>query len=327
MGLVYRYVVKEGTLVRQSRTPPPLREGQVRVRVRAVGVNRADLLQVKGLYPPPPGYDDVPGLEFSGVVTAVKGPLSWSVGDRVMGLVAAGAYASDVVVDARHLWPIPPPLTDEEAAAVPEALATAYLNLVWQGKMRPGEWVLVHSAAGGVGTTAVQLVRLLGAYALAMVGSKEKARVVRRLGAAVALDRSEEKQKLQARLRSAAPEGVNLVLDTVGAGWEAFHVEALARQGRWLLIGLLGRTTERTLVPWDAFLRKEIMLKATLLRNKSDAFKAALMQAIADAALPAYREGLMRPVVDAVLPVDRWADAFEKIKRGDVIGKIVLRLG
>ena len=325
MAQPFRYVVQSGRLVGQAWTPPPLRPGQVLVEVHGIGVNRADLLQVKGLYPPPAGYDDVPGLEFSGRVVDAARTNRWRTGDRVMGLVAAGAYASHVVVDERHLWAVPSLLRDTEAAAVPEALATAYLNLVWRGKLRPSEWVLVHSAAGGIGSTAVQLIRLLGGRSVGMVGSDHKAQVVQKLGAHHVFNRKEDRRQLQKRLGTLVPNGMSLILDTVGPGWEAFHAAVSAPGGQWLLIGLLGRLSESETFPWSRFLQKELVMKASRLRNKPPEFKASLMAEIADTVLPAYSEGWMRPVVDSVLPLDQWTTAFEKLKKGDVIGKIVLQ--
>ncbi len=321
----FRYVVEEGGLVRRPWRVPSPKQGEVVVKVAGAGLNRADILQVMGRYPPPPGWPNVPGLEMGGEVVAVGAEVRrWRPGDRVMGLIAAGAFASHVVIDARHLWPVPGILSSRHAAAIPEALCTAYLNIVGRGAFRPSHRVLIHSAAGGVGSTAVQLVHFLGGRAIGMVGSHEKVGFVKRLGAEMVLDRRLPLPQLEETLRLHFPEGVDIVLDTVGAGWEAFHVDVLRRGGRWLIIGLLNRPSHAGAFPWAQFLQKELILRGTLLRNKSADFKAHLMRTIEEVVLPAYAEGRLRPIIDRIVPMDHWAEAFEWMRRGEVKGKVVL---
>ncbi len=321
----FRYEVVEGELVRTPWTVPYPKPDEVVVAVEGAGVNRADLLQLKGRYPPPAGYANVPGLEVAGTVVAVGSKAHpWRVGDAVMGLLAAGGYASHAIINVRHVWRVPTMISTVKAASIPEALCTSYVNLVWHGKFRPEQIVLIHSAAGGIGSTAVQLVRFLGGYGVALVGSPQKATFVQHLGATLVLNRHLSVSQLESAIRRDFPQGVDLILDTIGAGWETFHVRILRHGGRWINIGLLGGTTHTSPFPWAAFLTKELTLGATLLRNKHPQFKARLMEEIESIILPGYVEGRLQPVVAHILPMEQWPQAFQWIRKGNVMGKIVL---
>lgn len=297
----------------------PLRDpgaGEIRVRIRAAGVNRADVLQRLGRYPAPPGtVEDVPGLEYAGEVERVgEGVRRWKEGDRVMGIVAGGAMATHVLVHEREAMPVPAGLSLEQAAAIPEAFLTAW-DALRQAAFRLGERVLIHAAASGVGSAAVQLVDVGGGVAVGTSRSREKLDRCRALGAREAVEVTDA--RFADRI---AP--VHVVLDTVGGSYARENVKALAPRGRWILIGLLGGATCE--LPLGAILEKRIHLIGTVLRPRPLEEKAALARAFAREVVPLFETGRLRPVVDAVLPLERVREAHERIERNETFGKIVL---
>lgn len=213
---------------------PACDAGQVRIRVAAAGLNRADLLQMKGLYPPPPGASPYMGLECAGVVEEVGAGADWRVGDRVCALLASGAMAEEVVVDARHVLPVPEGLSLHEAAALPEVYATAWLNIFQLGAVKAGEKVLVHAGASGVGSAAIQLCKAFGSPVWVSVGSQDRLAYCEALGATGGVVRNENLDALE----GFGP--FDVILDPVGASYGELNLKLLARDGRWVIIGLMG---------------------------------------------------------------------------------------
>jgi putative PIG3 family NAD(P)H quinone oxidoreductase len=314
----------EGPALRLAEVPDPVAgPGEVVLRVRATALNRADLLQVRGLYPPPPGESPVPGLEAAGEVAALgEGVRGWRPGDRAMALLAGGAHAQTVAVPVGQLMPVPPNLSFVEAAAVPEVGLTAWTNLVHEGRLAAGETVLITAAASGVGSFAVQLARELGARVLVAGRSIERLQPLVTFGAAACLPLGEG---LPAALRAVNDgRGADLVLDLVGGEGLGHHLDALHDGGRLVLVGLLGGG--RATLDLSRLMRRRLRLLGSVLRPRSRAEKAALVAAFADFGLPRLADGRLRPVVDRVLPFSRIADAYQKLEAGGVLGKIVLEL-
>ena len=310
--------------LRLEEVPDPVpRHGEVLLAVRATALNRADLQQVRGLYPPPPGESVIPGLEASGVVEALgEGVEGWRVGDRAMALLAGGGHAEKVAAPVGQLLPIPEPLSFVDAAAIPEVGLTAWTNLVHEGQLQSGETVLITAAASGVGSFAVQLARELGARVLVAGRSPERLASLLDLGAAAAFSLGDD---LTARVREATGgEGAHLVVDLVGGEAIVQHLDCLRERGRLVLVGLLGGG--KATLPLFALMRRRLRLIGSVLRARSRAEKAALVAAFGDFALPRLADGRLRPIVDRVLPFAQIADAYEQLERGGVLGKIVLEM-
>jgi putative PIG3 family NAD(P)H quinone oxidoreductase len=298
--------------------------GEVLVEVAAAGLNHADLLQLQGHYPPPPGESAVPGLEAAGRITALGEQVAgtWREGDRVMALLGGGGLATRAAIPAGQLMAVPGNLSWSEAAALPEAGLTAWTNLVAEGGLREGETVLVTGATGGMGTMFVQLAQALGARVIAAGRSLERLETLRDLGASdlVRLDAD-----LPARVRElTGGRGVDLVADLVGGPDLGRRVAALAPRGRLILLGLLaGDRAELDLGP---ILSRRLRLVGSVLRSRPRAEKAELVAGFAAFALPRLAEGRLRPVVDRVLPFERAGEAFAALRRGGAAGKIVLEM-
>jgi putative PIG3 family NAD(P)H quinone oxidoreductase len=297
--------------------------GEVLVEVAAAGLNRADLLQRRGLYGAPPGVPaDVLGLEFAGIVAALgPGVDGWRVGDRVMGIVGGGAMARLVRTRADALLAVPPALSLVEAAAVPEAFLTAHDALFTQGLLDAGQVVLVHAAASGVGTAALQLARRRGARALATTRTPAKAERLRGELGAITLDPAAP-SAWRATLDAHGLPGVDVVLDPLGASTFAPTL-ALARPGaRWILIGVMGGA--RVEVPLGEVLTRRLVLRGTTLRSRADAERAAVTAAFARDCGDALAQGALRPIVDATWPMRAVADAHARMEANESFGKLVL---
>src|SRR4051812_27096798 len=306
---------------------PEARGEQVRVRVRACGLNRADLMQARGNYPAPPGVPaDIPGLEFAGEVDAlgpdVIGPLK--VGDRVFGIVGGGGQAELVVSHERMVVPIPAGLDFEQAAAVPEVFLTAHDALETQGDVRPGERVLIHAVGSGVGSAAVQLARAMGCTVLGTSRTPEKLERARGLGLDVGIDSTRE-DVAEAVRRQTGGAGVGLVIDFVGAPALASNLDALATRGRLVLVGLLGGGTAS--IELTTLLRKRITVVGTTLRARPLEEKIAVTRRFADRVVPWLERGLVRPVVDRVFAFDEARAAQARVESNLGFGKVILRLG
>lgn len=299
--------------------------GQVLIEVAAAGLNRADLLQMKGLHPPPPGAPTWPGLEVSGTVLAA-GPEADPnlVGARVMALLDGGGYASHALAYAGDLLPAPENLPLTHAGALPEALATMYTNLVDSAGLDPldntGRTVLVHGGSGGVGTTAIQWLRATGAVVFATAGGRERAEKCSELGAYGIDYREEDFVEI---VRAATGErGVDVILDVVGAAYLQRNLEALATWGHLAIIGMQkGTRSEINLAP---VLFNRLSISGTVLRNRTREEKAAIMSAVAEHVLPHVASGTVAPIMHAQVPLDQAARAQEMMAGGEVFGKVVL---
>ncbi len=297
---------------------------EVRIKIRATAVNRADLLQRRGRYPPPEGSTDILGLECAGVIDQAGSDVrNWRTGDRVMVLLAGGGYAEEVNVHANLLMPIPSHLSFEEAAAIPEAFMTAFLNLFVLGQLRPTERCLIHSGGSGVGTAAIQLAKVRGSGVIITAGSDEKLRRCTELGADAGLNY--HKSTFSKELMSLGNEHpIDVILDTVGARFTAENIGLLANGGRLLLIGLLGGSKSE--VDLGAVLTKNLTIMGSTLRNKSLEEKMDLTMRFKLEILPLFETKKIRPVVDRILPVTDADKAHAIMYENRNFGKIVLRI-
>ena len=295
---------------------PALDAGQVRIRVAAAGLNRADLLQMKGLYPPPPGASPYMGLECAGVIEEVGPGADWRKGDRVCALLASGAMAEEVVVDARHVLPVPEGLSLQEAAALPEVYATAWLNIFQLGAVKAGEKVLVHAGASGVGSAAIQLCKAFGNPVYVSVGSQDRLAYCQALGAAGGVVRNENLEAL---------EGLgpfDVILDPVGASYGPLNLKLLARDGRWVIIGLMGgRKFELDLAQ---VLGKRLEITGSTLRNRDDGFKAELLRELLQQVWPLFAEGRLSAQLVDTYPVEFAQAAYAELETNQVSGKLVM---
>ncbi|MBM7059702.1 NAD(P)H-quinone oxidoreductase [Pseudomonas sp. UL073] len=306
----------EGRVEWGDRPSPSCDVGQVRIKVAAAGLNRADLLQRAGLYPPPPGASDILGLECAGVISEVGAGSPWRVGERVCTLLAGGGIAEEVVVDARHVLPVPEGLTLQEAAVLPEVYATAWLNLYQLAALKPGEKVLLHAGASGVGSAAIQLCKAFGNPCWVSVGSAERLAYCEALGAQGGVVRGEDLQSL----RDFAP--FDVILDPVGGNYAALNLELLARDGRWVNIGLMGgRKAELDLA---LLLGKRVQLLGSTLRTRDDQFKADLLGDLLQHVWPLFTEGRLSPRLERTFAVEDAEAAFAELAGNNVSGKLVL---
>lgn len=290
--------------------------GQVKIRTAAAGLNRADLLQRAGLYPPPPGASSVLGLECSGVISEVGPGSAWQVGDRVCTLLAGGGMAEEVVVDGRHVLPVPAGLSLVEAAAIPEVYATVWLNLFQLAALKPGEKVLLHAGASGIGSAALQLCKAFGNPAWVSVGSAERLAYCEGLGAQGGVVRGDGLEALS----DFGP--FDVILDPVGANYVDVNLKVAAVDARWVLIGLMGGT--RTDIDLAKVLGKRVHLLGSTLRSRSDQFKADLLSDLGQHVWPLFEEGRLKPQVARTFPVKDAEAAFAELATNQVSGKVVL---
>ncbi|TNN78233.1 Quinone oxidoreductase PIG3 [Liparis tanakae] len=309
----------ENLLLRAVPRPQP-KGREVLIKVHATALNRADLLQRRGLYPSPPGESDIIGLEVAGTVDTLGPGVEggWRPDDRVMALLSGGGYAEYVSVPEELLMPIPPNLTLCQAAAIPEAWLTAFQLLVFIAQVKEGEVVLAHAGASGVGTAAVQLARLFGAVPVVTAGSPEKLKMAESLGAAAGFNYKEE---------SFAKGGADVILDCIGGcNWEQ-NVSSLATDGRWVLYGTMGgRAVEGELL--GKLLSKRGHLLCSLLRSRSLQYKAELVTAFSRRVLPHFsgQRASLRPVVDSTYSLEDIADAHRHMEANRNTGKIVINV-
>lgn len=296
---------------------------EVRVEVAAAGLNRADVLQRRGFYPAPPGVpEDVPGLEYAGVVSAAGSAVRHlEVGARVMGVVGGGAMATQLVVHEREAIPVPEGMDLTDAAAVPEVFLTAHDALFRQGGLGLGQVVLVHAAASGVGTAAVQLASAAGVATVGTSRTADKLERVKELG----LDHGvvvEEGQFADAVLEATGGRAPEVVIDLVGAAYLKDNVKVVAPQGRIVVVGLLGGAKASLILP--LVLSKRIQLRGTVLRSRPIEEKIALAQDFARDVLPLLASGRVRPIVDSVVPMEKVREAHDRMESNATVGKVVL---
>lgn len=293
--------------------------GELVLDVAASAVNRADVLQRRGFYPPPPGASDVLGLECSGTVAEVgPGVVGWRVGDDVCALLAGGGYATRVAVPAGQAMPIPDGIDLVTAAALPEVAATVWSNVFLVAALQPDETILVHGGAGGIGTFAIQLARALGARVFATAGTPEKRALCVELGAERAIDYREEDF---VRILEEAG-GADVILDNMGASYLDRNVRALATGGRLVVIGMQGGVKAE--LDLGRLLSKRAAVVATSLRARPEPEKAAICAAVVEHVWPLVAEGVVRPVVHARIPLTDVAEAHRLIDSGEHVGKILL---
>lgn len=296
--------------------------GEVVIDVASSGVNPADLLQRAGHYPPPPGAPVWPGLEVSGVISAIGPRLTgWDVGDEVVALLDGGGYAEKVCVRASQVLPLPDGVALVDGAALPEAVCTAWSNLVDVGRLARGEVLLVHGGSGGVGSVATQIGAALGARVIATAGGPERAARCLTLGAEAAVDH--RTQDFVAAVRdTSGGAGADVVLDVVGAAYLADNLRALATGGRLVVIGMQkGRRGELDL---GMLLAKRAQVSGTTLRARPAEEKARLVRDVLEHVWPLVADGRVRPVVHARLPLEHAADAHRLLESGEVFGKVLL---
>lgn len=311
------------SVMRLGEVPAPkLTAGALRIRVAASAVNRADLLQRQGLYPPPPGASAILGLECSGeVVEVADGVKGWSLGDRAMALLSGGGYAEEVVVDAGSAMPVPAALALERAAAIPEVFLTVHLNVFMLGALPEGGSVLVHGGGSGIGTAAIQLVKQAGGRILVTAGSDEKCQRCLELGADAAVNYRDGDFVAAAKQLSEG-RGVDLVLDSIGAPYLARNLDALALGGRLVLIGLMGGASAE--ISLGALLVRRLQVIGSTLRARPLSEKAELVRSFLARFGGALEQGEIGPVVDRVLPLAEAAQAHRIVKASEHFGKVLL---
>jgi putative PIG3 family NAD(P)H quinone oxidoreductase len=306
-----------------AEVPDPVpAPGEVLIEITASGVNRADLLQRQGLYPPPPGAPAYPGLECSGTIAAVgEGVTGWQVGEQVCALLSGGGYAEKVAAPAGQLLPVPDGLSVAEAAAMPEVACTVHSNVVTLAGLSAGQTLLVHGGASGIGTHAIQLGRALGARVACTAGSAAKLARCRELGAELAIPYASE-DFVAAVSDFTGGRGADVILDIMGASYLQRNVTALAPGGRLVIIGLQGGA--RAELDINALLRKRAGVLATSLRARPAGEKAAIVAAVREQVWPLVASGQIRPVIETTLPLEEAAQAHRLIEAGAHVGKILL---
>ena len=309
--------------VRDVDAPVP-GNGEVLIDVVAAGLNRADVQQRRGVYPPPPGASEIPGLEVSGRIAGF-GPgvtKAFSMGDKVVALLAGGGYAEQFAVPAEQVLRIPDGVDVVTAASLPEVAATVYSNLIMTAQLQAGETVLIHGATGGIGTMAIQLAKAFGAKVATTAGTAEKVGTAKAfLGADIAINYTEEEFAESLR-RQNGGKGADVILDVVGAKYLAQNVDALADYGRLIVIGLQGGAKGE--LDLGLLLRKRAAVVATALRPRPVEEKGAIMSAVRESVWPLISDGRIRPLVAKTFPLEQAAAAHEYFDTGDHVGKILL---
>lgn len=303
-----------------SRPVPVAGHGQILIRVAWAGINRPDALQRAGLYAPPPGASDLPGLECAGeVVGTGPGVTRWKAGDRVCALLPGGGYAEYVTCPADHALPVPRGLSLREAAALPETAFTVWSNIVSRGGLQPGERFLVQGGSSGIGTMAIQIARALGARVWATAGSQAKCDACARLGAQPINYRE---QDFVAVLKQAG--GADLILDMVGGDYIERNIKALADEGRLVMIAFLGGS--RAQINFAPIMMRRLTVTGSTLRPQSDLAKARIARELSRDLWPLIESGAVRPLIDSTYPLAQAAQAHHRMEQGDHIGKILLQV-
>jgi putative PIG3 family NAD(P)H quinone oxidoreductase len=304
---------------------PVARKGEVVLEVAATAVNRPDILQRQGRYPPPPGATEIPGLECSGRIISVGEEVTgWSAGREACALLSGGGYATRVAVPAACLMPIPDGVDLVTAAALPEAVCTVWSNLFMLARMRPTETVLIHGGASGIGTTAIQMARAYGARVAVTAGSQWKLDRCAQLGASICVN-YREASFVDVVREATGGHGADVVLDIIGAEYLSRNVEVLASNGRLLIIGLQGGA--RTEINLARLLAKRAAIIVTTLRMRPLVEKATICTAVVERVWPLVASGELRPVIDRTLPITDVAEAHRVVEASEHVGKVVLTVG
>ncbi len=310
-------------LLPETRSVPVPGPGEILVKVLAAGVNRPDVAQRSGAYPPPPGASDLPGLEIAGEVAALgAGSTRHKLGDKVMSLVAGGGYAQYCIAQDGQAMAVPPILSMLEAGAVPETLMTVWHNVFERGALQPGETLLIHGGSSGIGTMAIQIAKALGSKVIVTVGSQDKADACLKLGADHAVN-YKTADFVEAVKTATSGAGANVILDMVGGDYIDRNYDAAAVEGRIVQIAFLAGTPKAS-ANFAKLMVKRLHHTGSTLRPRSNADKAAMVAAIEAKVMPLVRDGRIKPLMDSTFPLEKAADAHRRMETSEHIGKIVL---
>ena len=309
-------------LVPETRAVPVPKAGEILVKVAAAGVNRPDVAQRSGSYPPPPGASDLPGLEIAGEVVALGEGAKHKIGDKVMSLVAGGGYAQYCIAQDAQAMTVPPSLSMQEAGATPETLMTVWHNVFERGALKASETLLIHGGSSGIGTMAIQLAKAFGAKVIVTVGSQDKAAACLKLGADHAVNYKTE-DFVEAVKKATGGNGADVILDMVGGDYIDRNYDAAAVEGRIVQIAFLSGTPKAS-ANFAKLMVKRLHHTGSTLRPRSNADKAAMVAAIEAKVLPLLREGRVKPLMDSTFPLEKAADAHRRMETSEHIGKIVL---
>jgi putative PIG3 family NAD(P)H quinone oxidoreductase len=310
-------------LLPETRSVPTPGAGEILIKVMAAGVNRPDVAQRSGSYPPPPGASDLPGLEIAGEVVAVgPGVTRHKPGDKVMSLVAGGGYAQYCIAQDAQAMTVPPSLSMIEAAAIPETLMTVWHNVFERGALKAGETLLIHGGSSGIGTMAIQLAKAFGAKVIVTVGSKDKSDACLKLGADRAVNYKTGDFVTETK-NATDGAGANVILDMVGGDYIERNYDAAAVEGRVVQIAFLAGTPKAS-ANFAKLMVKRLHHTGSTLRPRSNADKAAMVAAIEAKVMPLLREGRIKPLIDSTFPLEKAADAHRRMETSEHIGKIVL---
>ena len=310
-------------VLQPERRPVPVpAEGEVLIRVVAAGVNRPDVLQRMGHYPPPPGAPDIPGLEVAGTVVKLgRGAARWRIGDAVVALVPGGGYAEYCAAHASVALPLPEPLSFTQGAGIPETTFTVWHNLFERGSLRPGETVLVHGGTSGIGTTAIQLAKAFGARVIVTAGSDEKCEAARKIGADLAIN-YHTTDFVAAVREETSGRGADVILDMVGGDYIDRNYDAAAQDGRIVQIAFLHGPMAQA--DFRKLMVKRLTHTGSTLRPRQIAFKAELARTLEETVWPLISDGRFSPVIDAVFPLEQASEAHARMEAGGHVGKIIL---
>lgn len=319
-------VMKDQSLCWSDVPDPVIKPEEVLVKIHAAALNRADLMQREGDYPPPPGCPEWMGLEISGEIVEIgeeaKEKSDWKIGDKVCALLGGGGYAEYAAVKYDMLMPIPKNCTMEEAAAIPEAFATAYLNLFIEGKMKEGNTLLMHAGASGLASVVIPMAKAFEIRVITSVLSEEKAKAIRHLHADVVIDTSKEKTQEVLKRELAAGHGVDAAIDCLGGAQMGECLPYLAHGARWIMIAALaGQKTEIDLK--NIYVRN-VRIVGSTLRSRTPEVKAQILSELVKNVYPKIEKGLVKPTIYKILPIEQAEDAHKILQRGENVGKVVL---
>lgn len=308
----------------EDRPVPVIGEGEVLIAVAAAGVNRPDVMQRKGQYPPPPGASDIPGLEVSGLVARVgEGVTRFKEGDEVIALVTGGGYAEYCAAPAATTLTLPDPLTLVEGAGVPETTFTVWHNVFERGGLRPGEWLLIHGGTSGIGTTAIQLAKAFGAFVIATAGSDAKCEAMTHLGADAVVN-YKTTDFVEAVKKATRGQFANVIVDMVGGDYLGRNILAAAPEARLVQISTLAGPKSE--IDLRQVMQKRLTLTGSTMRNRPNAFKAEVARALEETVWPVIKQGRYKPVIDSLFPLEDVVEAHQRIDSGEHVGKIILTM-